>query len=106
MGNLGPYQEITTLAKSMGGVDALIKSIELDAVKKAAPVLLGVGAVIGIGAKQGIDASKRGWAKYKESGTTATSAKEQLKAIIENSMKKDDHDEGLASRSDDSGDKT
>lgn len=96
MGNLGLYQEITTLAKSMGGVDKMIKTIEFDAVKKAAPVLLGVGALIGAGAKPVFDAGKRGWAKYKDSGAAAAEAKEQLKAIVEESMNADDADEGPA----------
>jgi hypothetical protein len=104
MGNLGPYEEITTLAKRLGGVDNLIKSIEVDAVKKAAPVLLGVGAVIGLGAKQAIDAGKRGWTKYKASGATAAAAKEQLKAIVEESMKADEADESPNVRGDDMGD--
>ncbi|WP_422758472.1 hypothetical protein [Paenarthrobacter sp. C1] len=92
MGNLGPYQDITTLAKSLGGVDKLIKSIEYDAVKKSAPVLLGVGALIGVGAKPIFDAGKRGWAKYKGSGAAAAEAKDQLKAVVEESMTSNDSD--------------
>jgi hypothetical protein len=98
MGNLGPYQDITTLAKKLGGVDNLIKTIEFDAVKRAAPVLLGVGvgvgALVGAGARPAIDAGKRGWAKYKESGVAAAEAKEQLKAIVEESVNSGDADEG------------
>lgn len=96
MGNLGLYQEITTLAKDMGGVDKLIKQIEFDAVKKAAPVLVGAGALIALGAKSGIHAGKRGWAKYKESGAAAAAAKEQLKAIVEGPTNSGDSEEGPA----------
>lgn len=94
MGNLGRYQEITTLAKKLGGVDQLIKSIEFDAVKKAAPVLLGLGALIGVGARPCIDVSKRGWRKYKKSGAVAEEAKEQLKTIVEESMHAEHGDDG------------
>jgi hypothetical protein len=107
MGNLGPYQDITTLAKKLGGVDNLIKTIEFDAVKRAAPVLLGVGlglgALVGAGARPAIAAGKRGWAKYKESGVAAAEAKEQLKAIVEESMKSNDANEGPTEGSDDIG---
>lgn len=47
MGNLGKYQDITALAKSLGGVDNLIKKIEAGAVAKAAPKLLAAGVVVG-----------------------------------------------------------
>ncbi|AOY74473.1 hypothetical protein ARZXY2_4974 (plasmid) [Arthrobacter sp. ZXY-2] len=91
MGNLGLYQEITTLAKSLGGVDNLIKAIETGAVKKAAPALLAAGAVAGVGISKGATVL---WAKYKESGVTAAEAKAKLKAIIEERMKSDDADAG------------
>lgn len=47
MSNLGPYQEITTLAKSLGGVEKLVHDIEAAAVTKAAPRHVAVGVVIG-----------------------------------------------------------
>jgi hypothetical protein len=106
--NLGPYQEITTLAKSLGGVDKMIKTIESDAAKKvlmkAGPVLLAVGALAGVGATKGIDAGKNAWAKYKEGEAAAAEAKEQLKAIVEESTNSDDPDEGPAGEPDDIGD--
>ena len=92
MGNLGLYQDITTLAKSMGGVDKMIKAIEVDAVKKAAPLLIGVGALIATGAKPVISAGRRGWGKYKESGVAAARAKEQLKSAVEQSIDAEDTD--------------
>lgn len=47
MSNLGPYQQITTLAKSLGGVEKLVHHIEAAAVTKAAPRHIAVGVVIG-----------------------------------------------------------
>ena len=47
MSNLGAYQEITTRAAKMGGVDALVSSIGRDAVARSAPGLVGVGVVVG-----------------------------------------------------------
>jgi len=50
MSNLGPYQEIVTTAKTVGGVPALIRIIEDKAVAKAAPGIfakgLGAGAIL------------------------------------------------------------
>lgn len=92
MSNLGRYQEIAVLAKSVGGVDQLIEIIESDSVKKSAPILLGAGAVIALGARSVIVAGKRGVAKYKKSGTAAAAAKEQLKAIVGESMDPDADD--------------
>ncbi|WP_139007021.1 hypothetical protein [Arthrobacter crystallopoietes] len=108
MGNLGHYQDITTLAKKLGGVDNLIKTIEVGAAKKAlkktGPVLLGVGALVGAGATKGIDSGMRGWAKYKESQAAAAEAKEQLKSVVEESVKLDDADDRPTGSSDDIGD--
>lgn len=62
-GNLGAYEDITKLAKMLGGVENLIQAIESDAAKKGCPVLLGVGVVVGAGATKGIDAGKNAWAR-------------------------------------------
>lgn len=50
MGNLGRYQEITTRASQLGGVDELIASIEKSAVLRAAPKQVGIGVVGALGA--------------------------------------------------------
>lgn len=50
MSNWGPYQEITTRAGQLGGVDALVLSIEKSAVLKAAPKLVGLGVIGTLGA--------------------------------------------------------
>lgn len=50
MSSLGPYQELTTRASRLGGVDALIVSIEKSAVLKAAPKQVGLGVVGTLGA--------------------------------------------------------
>ncbi|MDQ0144720.1 hypothetical protein [Pseudarthrobacter niigatensis] len=94
MSNLGLYQQITTAAKAAGGVEQLIKHIEFDAVKKAAPALVGVGVLIGAGAKPALDASKRGLARLKGSGAAAAEAKERLRAIVDESTSSGDVAEG------------
>lgn len=50
MSNLGPYQQLTTRAGQLGGVDALIESIEKSAVLEAAPKQVGLGVVGTLGA--------------------------------------------------------
>lgn len=82
MSNLGLYQTFSSVAKTYGGVEELIKVIESDAVKRAAPALVGVGVLIGAGAKPAFDASKRGLAKLKGSSASAAEAKEQLRAMM------------------------
>lgn len=101
MGNLGLYQDFSTVAKTFGGVDKMIKHIEFDAVKKAAPALIGVGVAIGAGAKPAFDAGKRGLAKLKGSGAAAAEAKEQLKAVVEGSLDPKRAEEGPAGEPDD-----
>lgn len=106
MSNLGLYEWITTQAKIEGGVENLIKTIESGAAKKAlkeaGPVLVGVGVLVGAGAVKGIDAGRTAWAKYKQSQADAAEAKEQLKAIVEESMNSNDDPAG---RPDDISDK-
>lgn len=108
MGNLGLYQEITTLAKSMGGVDVWIKSIESHAAKKAliktGPVLVVLGVAAGAGATKGIDFGKNAWAKYKEGAAAAVEAKEQLKASVGEPANPDDPDVSPAGGQDSIGD--
>ncbi len=92
-GNLGLYEWIVTQAKIEGGVENLIKTIESGAAKKAlkeaGPVLVGVGVLVGAGAMKGIDAGKNAWVKYKQSQAAADEAKEQLKAVGDESMNSD-----------------
>lgn len=101
MSNLGMYQDITTLAAKLGGVDNLIKTIEKGAankaLKQAGPVLVGVGVLIGAGAKPAIDAGKNALAKYKESQAAAAEAKQQLKSIVEEAK----NEEGQGGRPED-----
>lgn len=50
MSNWSAYQELTTRAGQLGGVEALVQSIEKSAVLKAAPKLVGLGVVGTLGA--------------------------------------------------------
>ncbi|SDM02926.1 hypothetical protein SAMN04487916_12228 [Arthrobacter sp. ov407] len=106
MSNLGLYEWITTQAKIEGGVENLIKTIESGAAKKAlkeaGPVLVGVGVLAGVVGTKVLDAAKNARAKYKQSQAAAAEAKEQLKAVVEESV---NSDEAPADGPDDIGDK-
>lgn len=84
MGNLGQYQDLTTLAKSLGGVENLIQSIEKGAVSKAAPRQISTGVILGgvlyVGGKGALKGGKVLLGKYRERQTAATEAKDQLRA--------------------------
>jgi tartrate dehydratase alpha subunit/fumarate hydratase class I-like protein len=87
LGNLGDYQAIVTLAKKMGGVKNLIKTIETGAVTKAAPKLIAIGIGIGgatavgvMGVKGLLDQSLE---KRSVRLRAAEKAKERLTAIVE-----------------------
>ena len=88
MGNLGKYQDITALAKSLGGVDNLIKKIEAGAVAKAAPKLLAAGVVVGgvllAGGMAAVDGGKDLLSRYRARQLAANDAKDQLRSEAEN----------------------
>lgn len=51
MGNLGPYQDIVTEARRLGGVEQLIESVEKAAMARAMPKAFAAGmAVTAVGA--------------------------------------------------------
>jgi hypothetical protein len=84
MSNLGPYQEITTAAGKVGGIDRYLEIIQKTAVQRAAPSMyatgLGVGAAIGVGATLGV---KR-WLDLRQADQEAAEeAKMQLASEIE-----------------------
>lgn len=82
MGNLGKYQEITTLAKKAGGVDKLISAIEKAAFAKGATV----GAVVGGAAASGVAVAVK---RYQSRKARAEEAKEELKAAVQESEASD-----------------
>ena len=107
MSNLGRYQDIVVEAAQAGGVDNLIKSIEANAVAKAAPrkFLAGAGvatAVFAIGSM--------GWKRFSESRRTseqqASEAKAKLHALVEEPTDEDSggNEHGLGSDEHDEGD--
>jgi len=80
MGNLGGYETITTLAKSVGGVENLIKKIEVGAVSKAAPKLVAVGVLAGAALMAGGAAVVDRVRTYQARQRAADEAKDQLRA--------------------------
>ncbi|MET7984694.1 hypothetical protein [Streptomyces sp. NPDC005281] len=93
MGNLGPYQDIVTAAKRVGGVQSLIKAIEDAAIAKAFPKAFGQGSgagALGTLAVGGVTlAAKRNLDKMRAREARANEAKEQLKTKVGGSMKSD-----------------
>ncbi|MCZ4603459.1 hypothetical protein O3S80_06630 [Streptomyces sp. Lzd4kr] len=93
MGNLGPYQDITTAAKQAGGVENLIKKIEEAAVKKASLQILGKGAAIGVVGTlvvSGVAVTvRRSLDAKRDREVLANEAKERLKTVVEEAMKSD-----------------
>ena len=87
MGNLGKYQEITELAKSLGGVENLVKFIEDGAVSKAAPKLVAAGVVAGgllyAGGRAAVKGGKRLIHTYKARQESADKAKDVLKKAFD-----------------------
>ncbi|ROQ40682.1 hypothetical protein EDF46_0041 [Frondihabitans sp. PhB188] len=101
MSNLGKYQDITTWAKDVGGVDKLIEAIGSEAVLKAAPKLVGVGIVAGgalfLGGRTAVTQGKVLRTKFEAVRGAAAQAKTDLRARLE----KSDEPDGL--QSDDQG---
>lgn len=106
MGNLGDYQEFSTIAKSFGGVENYIKAIESSAVDDAVKKLAGAGALAGLGvvAVAGTVVFIR--SKYREREAAAEEAKTKLKDLFDGNPESDndDGDEGPIESAKDSGD--
>ncbi|WP_132064288.1 hypothetical protein [Dietzia maris] len=85
MGNLGRYQEIIELAKSAGGVDAMIEQTKRGAVAEAAPKLVGitlvVGAAIGACATTGVSRVKQAADHRREVQHRAKLAEKNLRLV-------------------------
>lgn len=77
MSNLGRYQDLTTLAKDVGGVDALLAQVRSKAVTRAAGPLIGTGLLTGI-----VLAEVGGavWRRYQRSQRDGEKAEEALVA--------------------------
>lgn len=97
VGNLGRYQEIIELAKSAGGVDAMIEQIERGAVTKAAPKLVGitlvVGAAIGACATTGVSRVKQAAGHRREVQHKARWAEEDLRLVARDGADEQEGDE-------------
>lgn len=93
MSNLGKYQDIVTEAKRAGGVDALIKIIEDNAVARRSPSMLAIGAGTGVlltcFVGGGVVAARRILDKKSRQEAMAKQAKEELKAVIDRSVSTD-----------------
>lgn len=88
MGNLGPYEVITTAAKAAGGVDEWIGAIKKAAVADAALKLRLQGAGIGVAGAAMVGgavvaAAKRHQAAKEARRERAEEAERQLKATVE-----------------------
>ena len=90
MGNLGPYQEITTEAKMAGGVDSLLKSIKDAAVNDAAPRHRAQGSIGTIVAGVVVYAGYRYFVSYSEKKVAlqaaSLEAETKLRAEIDGSQ--------------------
>ncbi|MDY7528149.1 MULTISPECIES: hypothetical protein [unclassified Cryobacterium] len=104
------YEEITRLAKQLGGVDNLIKNIETGAVTKAAPKLMAAGAlgagVVYAGVRGVVKGGKFLARKYKAHQVAASDAKNQLKAKFEEASKPDENMANGVAPSNDDGEAT
>lgn len=89
MGNLGAYQEFTTKAASVGGVDKLIKIIEGAAISKRAPWYIAgglvAGAVLSELARAGYNFGSAKYAEYKNRQNAAEEAKADLRSAVSES---------------------
>lgn len=87
MGNLGVYEEFTTLAKGMGGVDSYLESIAAAAVSEATPKLVaksaGATAVVGVLVAAAIVGGKALWAKHRAIKAAGQDAESHLRAMAE-----------------------
>lgn len=94
MSNLGMYQDLTTAAARLGGVENLIRAIETGAVAKAAPALLGKGAGMGVvgtlAAGCIVLGIKRVKSTYEAREHAANDAKERLRAVVDEQEASDD----------------
>lgn len=79
MGNLGPYEQITTLAKSMGGVDKLLDATRAAAVAEAAPRIAVVSAALGGALALG---GRALWVKYRAVQAAGRDAEADLRQEI------------------------
>ena len=83
MGNLGPYEQITTLAKQLGGVENLVKSIEASGAAKAAPKVVIVTGVTAVALTAGVMTGGRALlARYRATRAAGAAAAGELKAAV------------------------
>lgn len=86
MGNLGRYQDIVEAAKAVGGVENLIENIEVGAVAKAAPALVGKGAALGAAGLAAAVAlgtlAKRAWVDRVAREALAEDSKQELRSAV------------------------
>jgi hypothetical protein len=86
VGNLGPYEVITTEAKLAGGVDAWIKIIEDTAVAERSPEYLAKGAAIGallaFTAAGAAYAVRAAWVGKQQQRALAAEARRRLEANV------------------------
>jgi hypothetical protein len=84
MGNLGPYEVITTEAKLAGGVDAWLKAIEDAAVAERSSQYVAKGIAIGAllaGAAAGAAyAARTPWVRKQQKRAAAAEARRRLQA--------------------------
>lgn len=70
MSNLGKYQALATMGKSLGGVDPMLASMRQAAVAEAAPKFLAIGCLIGGGSVLTLGgatyAGRRWWSRRAE----------------------------------------
>ena len=86
MGNLGPYEVITTEAKLAGGVDAWLKAIEDAAVAERSSEYLAKGAAIGAllasAAAGAAYAAHTAWVGKQQKRAAAAEARRRLEASV------------------------
>jgi len=107
MSNLGEYQDLVTLAYSVGGVPRLIERIKADAVAEAAPALRLKWAVVGVVGTLGVGGAcfyvwrRRSTAAAGKSAAVAT--KDRLRAPVDDQEASENRAADVDENPDDSG---
>ena len=105
MGNLGPYEVITTEAKLAGGVDAWIKIIEDAAVAERSSEYLAKGAAIGAllasAAAGAAYAARAAWFGKQQQRALAAEARRRLETDVSGRLAAESIDDEPKQASDD-----
>lgn len=90
MSNLGPYQDIVVLAKSVGGVETLIEKIGKEAVARATPGRMLIGAACGVVITVAGFGTKRLWDARAVRIAEGELAGQQLRDLVDGAVEQND----------------